>query len=154
VIGGGEASPAPGAGSAAEDGTVVDLRTAAPIAYIRLYVDEDGHSHFEDVRLRGEAHGVVESDLRAVFSDPFTATAALFRHVVEEADATRPHNTPCRQFIIQLAGECEVEASDGDTRRLVPGSVLLLEDVEGLGHVTRRIGDASRMTMVVRLEDR
>jgi hypothetical protein len=126
---------------------------AAPIAYVRLYTDEGGHSRFEDVRLQGETRGVVESDLRATFSASFVPTAAMFRHVVEEADATRPHNTPCRQFIIQLTGECEVEASDGDKRRMGPGSVLLLEDVEGLGHITRRIGDAMRMTMVIRLED-
>lgn len=149
MSGGGDSSER-GAGSAAVEGTAADVQ--APIAYHRLYADEHGESRFEDVRLEGEPQGVIESDLRATFSDPFRATVALFRHVVDEADPARRHNTPCRQFIIQLAGECEVEASNGETRRLVPGSALLLEDVDGLGHTTRRIGDASRMTLVIRLD--
>jgi hypothetical protein len=125
---------------------------SAPIAYIRLYAGEDGHSHFEDVRLGGEPSGVSESELRAVFSEPFTAQRAMFRHVVQEASAEHPHNTPRRQFIVQLTGKCEIEASDGERRRLVPGSVLLLEDTGGPGHTTRRVGVEDRLTLLIPLE--
>jgi hypothetical protein len=124
----------------------------APLAYIRVYTDEAGNSHFEDVRLTGEPSGVTESELRAVFSEPFPAQRAMFRHVVEEASAEHPHNTPRRQLIVQLTGECEIEASDGDRRRLVPGSVLLLEDTDGLGHITRRVGGEDRLTLLIPLE--
>lgn len=124
----------------------------APVAYFRLYAGDDGESHFEDVRLDGGSQGVAESELRAIFSDPFPAQRALFRHVVEEASAEHPHNTPRRQFIVQLTGECEIQTSDGDRRRLVPGSVLLLEDVDGAGHITRRVGDADRLTLLIPLE--
>jgi hypothetical protein len=123
----------------------------APVAYIRLYADADGQSRFEDVRLTGEPQGVSESELRATFSDPFPAEHAMFRHVIEEASAEHRHNTPRRQFIVQLTGECEIEASDGDRRRMVPGTVLLLEDVDGLGHITRRLGEEHRLTMVIPL---
>lgn len=124
-----------------------------PLAYIRLYTDVDGRSRFEDVTLLGEPRGVVESELEAVFSVPFPADAVMFRHVVREADGSRPHNAPRRQFIIQLTGECEIEASDGEKRRLVPGSVLLVEDLDGDGHITRRVGDELRLTMIVPLAD-
>lgn len=123
----------------------------APIAYIRLYADADGRSRFEDVRLTGEPRGVSESELRAVFSEPFPAEHAAFRYVIAEASGEHPHNAPRRQFIVQLTGECEIEASDGDRRRMVPGSVLLVEDTEGLGHVTRRLGQEDRLTMVIPL---
>jgi len=122
-----------------------------PVAYVRLYADEDGHSRFEDVRLGGEPRGVEESELRAAFSEPFEAQYAMFRHVVSEASADHPHNAPRRQFIIQLTGRCEIETSDGDRRRLGPGSVLLVEDVDGLGHITRRLGDEDRLTMIIPL---
>jgi quercetin dioxygenase-like cupin family protein len=124
----------------------------APIVYTRLYADDQGHSRFEDVRLTGEVRGVAESELRALFSAPFPARQAMFRYVVEEASDEHPHNTPRRQFIVQLTGECEIEASDGERRRLVPGSVLLLEDTDGLGHVTRRVGDEDRLTLLIPLD--
>lgn len=123
----------------------------APIAYFRLYADADGHSRFEDVRLTGEPRGVSESELRAAFSEPFPADHAMFRYVVAEASAEHPHNAPRRQFIIQLTGECEIETSTGDRRRMAPGSVLLVEDTDGLGHITRRLGEDNRLTMVIPL---
>lgn len=122
-----------------------------PRAYVRIYADAEGHSHLEDVPLDGEATGVVESELRAVFSEPFPAQSASFRYVVQEADGEHPHNAPRRQFIVMLAGVCEIEASDGDRRRLGPGEVLLLEDTEGHGHITRRVGDQDRLTLVIPL---
>lgn len=122
-----------------------------PVAYIRLYTDSEGHSRFEDVSPLGHTTGVVESDLRATFSEPMSADWVAFRHVVHEADDTRPHNAPRRQFIVMLKGECEVETSMGEKRRLGPGSVLLVEDTEGLGHITRRIGEGDRLTLLIPL---
>lgn len=127
------------------------MESPAPRAYVRIYADSEGHSHLEDVALVGEARGVVESELRAVFSEPFAAESASFRYVVREADSEHPHNTPRRQFIVMLAGACEIEASDGDRRQLGPGEVLLLEDTDGRGHITRRVGDQDRLTLVIPL---
>jgi hypothetical protein len=36
-----------------------------------------------------------------------------------------------------LTGEVEFETSDGDIRRLPPGSVVLAEDTTGKGHISR-----------------
>ena len=41
-----------------------------------------------------------------------------------------------------LSGTVEVTASEGEARRLGPGSLLLLEDTHGRGHSTRVIEDA------------
>lgn len=128
-----------------------ECATEMPVAYIRLYTDSDGHSRFEDVTPQGRTAGVAESDLRATFSEPMAAGWVMFRHVVHEADDSRPHNAPRRQFIVMLKGECEVETSTGETRRLGPGSVLLTEDTDGLGHITRRIGDDDRLTLLIPL---
>jgi hypothetical protein len=70
----------------------------------------------------------------------------LFRRVTTEHGDT-PHVAPRRQFIVHLAGESEVEVSDGEVRRFGPGSVLLVEDVTGSGHTTRRVGDVVRETL-------
>ena len=38
--------------------------------------------------------------------------------------------------MIFLSGETEIEVSDGEKRKFVPGDVLLLEDTKGHGHYT------------------
>lgn len=50
-----------------------------------------------------------------------------------------------------LQGAFEVTASDGDVRRLTPGSVLILEDTTGKGHSTAVIGDDDGLVFGVAL---
>ena len=50
-----------------------------------------------------------------------------------------------------LRGEFEVTASDGVTRRFPAGSVLLLEDVDGLGHATTVVGEEEALIFGVTL---
>ena len=134
------------AGRSSADGVI-------PFAYTRLYADADGHSRFEDVTLPGETRGVAYADLVATFADPIPSEALVFRHVVEEAADDAPHNAPRRQFIIQVTGACEIETSTGEVRRFGPGSVLLVEDLDGRGHITRNVGDGQRLTVLVTLPD-
>jgi hypothetical protein len=42
---------------------------------------------------------------------------------------------------VYLSGEGEIEASDGEVRRILPGMVLLAEDTAGRGHRVRAVGD-------------
>jgi quercetin dioxygenase-like cupin family protein len=46
-----------------------------------------------------------------------------------------------------LAGELEVQVSDGMVRTFGPGSVVLVEDTEGKGHISRVVG-TERVFMV------
>ena len=39
--------------------------------------------------------------------------------------------------------------SDGEVRRFRPGSLVLVEDVAGRGHITRRVGPPRRETLMV-----
>lgn len=48
-----------------------------------------------------------------------------------------PHPTPRRQIFVTIKGEYEVTAGDGATRSFPVGTVLLMEDVGGIGHSTR-----------------
>jgi hypothetical protein len=63
------------------------------------------------------------------------------------------HNAPRRQYVVIMAGSLEVEIGDGSKRQLVPGDVLVAEDLTGKGHITRGIGDTPRMTLAVPLAD-
>lgn len=51
------------------------------------------------------------------------------------------HPAPARQFMCVLSGMLEVKVSDGATRQLSPGTIVLLEDTEGRGHATRVVSD-------------
>ena len=53
------------------------------------------------------------------------------------------HPSPRRWFVVTLAGEMEVTTTDGETRRLGPGSLWLVDDTTGRGHTTRVLSDWS-----------
>lgn len=63
------------------------------------------------------------------------------------------HPTPRRQFIIILTGGLEVEVSDGEVRRFGPGSIALIEDTEGRGHVSRVLGKERGHSLALPIED-
>ena len=116
-----------------------------PFGYLRLYADEAGESHFEDVVVPGQAQGAVSSPSRSRCVDDHARRASA------RAPDAVPHNAPRRQFIVHLEGAVEVEASDGERRRFGPGDVVLVEDLEGPGHVTRWVGEGPRRTLFLPL---
>ena len=63
------------------------------------------------------------------------------------------HNAPRRQFVITLAGESEVEIGDGTKIRLYPGHILLAEDTEGQGHISRAVGSEDRLSVFLPLAE-
>ena len=101
----------------------------------RLYTGADGETHFETIE-----------------AIPVDVTRASF--------GTMPaggfgdwHNERRRQFVITLVGVAEITVSDGESRRLPPGSVMLAEDLAGKGHQTRVVGDGACSWMFVALAD-
>jgi quercetin dioxygenase-like cupin family protein len=56
-------------------------------------------------------------------------------------------------WIFVLQGEMHFEASNGDWRKIAPGSAVLLEDTEGVGHFSRVLGDKPAVLAVARLPD-
>jgi len=119
--------------------------------YLRVFSDPGGETHFEDVDVPTSERTSPVSDARAEISETIPADGLLFRRVVSDHDPATPHTAPRRQFVVHLAGEAELEASDGERRRIGPGDVVLVEDTAGKGHITRRIGDAERVTLFITL---
>jgi hypothetical protein len=105
--------------------------------YIRIYADERGESHFEDLEI-----ALVPSD----FAPPaaplniaqFLPTAQCFWVGAPVGwGGEKPHPSPQRQIFCIVQGELEATVSDGTTRRFPVGGVALLEDTWGKGHSTR-----------------
>lgn len=119
--------------------------------YTRLYSDDHGESHFEDI----------ESDLKLVEYTPPApplylssfAPATQFGFMNAPAGwASEWHPASARNIFFVLTGEWEVVASDGESRRFGPGSVLLVEDTTGKGHSSRVLSESDSLAAMVQIE--
>ena len=111
----------------------------------RIYAGADGESHFEDVEI--PLHGAANS---SSYSALVPATGVIFRR--SPADQYLDwHPAPRRQYVITLSGRAEVEASDGEVRRIGPGTIMLAEDTTGKGHITRGVGTEERVSLFIPL---
>jgi quercetin dioxygenase-like cupin family protein len=61
---------------------------------------------------------------------------------------------PRRQYVITLSGHGELEVAGGKKILVGPGSINLVEDVTGKGHITRTVGNEDRVTIQIPLSDR
>jgi hypothetical protein len=120
---------------------------------LRIYADEAGESHLEELDPAFEADDFVPP------APPVRMTS--FRPAESYAFERVPagwygdwHPAPRRVMALYLAGSVEIEASDGDVRLLSPGTVLFAEDTSGKGHVTRVVGAEEAFVVIIALPDR
>jgi quercetin dioxygenase-like cupin family protein len=107
---------------------------------VRIYTGTDNQTHFEDVDVETFAKlaaNVGEGAVR-VNRGPAKSSQDF-------------HNAPRRQYVVMMSGVMEVEIGDGSKRRLIPGDVLIAEDLTGKGHITRGVGEDPRVTLAVPL---
>jgi hypothetical protein len=106
-----------------------------PLAAIaRVFTGPDGRSHIGEFPLA--AH-----EVRAGVSETewLDALRVSVRSIQPGPDfETQPrHVAPRRHLSIILTGTLELECSPTEVRRFGPGSLVLLEDTTGEGHITR-----------------
>jgi len=119
---------------------------------LRIWTDEDGDSHFEDVE-----HDFLETD----FVPPappvlLTAEQPADGYVIERVPPYWHgdwHPAPGRLLAIYLTGRGDIEASDGEIRPLEPGTILLAEDTTGKGHITRVTGSEEMVVVIITLPE-
>ena len=118
--------------------------------YTRVYCDADGVSHFEDVSVEVAPVEFAPPAAPLNMSAPLEAERTILC-TFPAAWVGDWHPTPRRQFYIQLSGELEATASDGEKRRFSAGSLILLEDTTGKGHFTRVMGSTGVDAIFVQL---
>jgi len=121
------------------------------ITYARLYADEFGESHFEDIEM-----DLTLTDY-APPAPPLSLSAFLPASQVGFMNApagwsSDSHPSSARNLFFVISGEWEVTASDGETRRFPVGSVLLVEDTHGKGHSSRVVGESDSLAAMVQLD--
>ncbi len=109
--------------------------------YTRIYCDVDGESHFEDVYVEVAPVDFAPPASPLNLAAPLDAERAVLCEFPAEWFGDW-HPAPRRQFIFQMSGELEVQVSDGEIRRFSAGSLGLLEDTSGKGHLTRVVGNS------------
>ena len=110
-------------------------------SYTRLFADENGVSHFQDVEIEltpGFAAPPAEPLHFAPFMDVEKCTLV---GATPEWRGDAPHPVPRRMLTIVLQGSFEITAGDGTVREFRSGNVILAEDTWGTGHSTRVISE-------------
>lgn len=113
----------------------------------RIYRDQNGDSHFQEVRIALSNHGDIGS-----LSGKHAVKALQFRMVPADYDYNF-HCAPQRQYLVLLDGGVEIGTSLGDIRQFPTGNVLLLEDVTGKGHKSKNLENRERTSLFIHLDD-
>ena len=111
-----------------------------------LYTDDDGASHFRDIDVEwAEERGTRK------YSQRLPATGIIFRETGADYDLDW-HPAPRRQYIINLEAGVKITASDGESRVIGPGEVILVEDSSGKGHLSQAVGGQVRHSIFIPIE--
>ena len=111
-----------------------------------LYTDANGESHFRDIEVEW-----VEERRGSKLSKRFPATGIIFRETNGSYDIDW-HPAPRRQYIINLDGPGKLTASDGESRVIAAGEVILVEDTTGKGHLSQAVAGQMRHSIFVPID--
>ena len=105
--------------------------------YVRLGVERNGETHFENCELALE-----EADYRPpaplLFVSHARVSSAIQFVRIPAGWVGKSIVVPSKQFLICVSGSLEITASDGESRTFGVGDVVLMEDTHGSkGHTTK-----------------
>lgn len=120
--------------------------------YARLFADDSGESHFDEVEIEFTATNYVQSAAPLDFSAALPASHVAFMRA-PAAWTSDFHVSTARNMFVVLSGEWEVTASDGESRRFPAGTALLVEDTTGTGHSSRVVSVTESVAASVELLD-
>lgn len=120
--------------------------------YVHIYADASGETHIEDVVLALSPLPSDSPEAAIHLSAWRRADQLAFARCLPGTDGAW-QTTPRRQFLFVLAGEVEIEVSDGTVRRVAAGATLLFEDRTGKGHCAGFLGTEQVILALVELPD-
>ena len=111
-----------------------------------LYADADGESHFGDIEIEW-----VQDLPGGKLSRRQPATGVIFRETRADYDLDF-HTAPRRQYIVNLDAGVEITTSDGETRVIGAGEILLVEDTTGKGHKSKAVAAKMRHSIFIPID--
>ncbi|MBM3139036.1 MAG: hypothetical protein FJZ92_02190 [Chloroflexi bacterium] len=112
----------------------------------RVYTGDDAQTHVEPLEVP-----LGEPRRGGAISELFAGGGVLFRRTGLDYDLEW-HPAPRRQLVVTLSGRGEIETSDGTVLPLEPGTIVLVEDVDGIGHRSRAVGEEPRVSLFLPLD--
>jgi|SRR6185295_14337041 len=119
-------------------------------SYVRLFTDEQGESHFQDIQSDLHRVDFAAGSPPLYVSHDVSANAASFFGAPAGWESDW-HPSSGRHLFAVLTGVWEVTASDGETRTFSRGDVLLVEDTTGKGHTSRVVGREESLALLITL---
>jgi len=128
------------------------IEKSDPFKIVRIYTDDKGESHFSHTEVSFNLIDYAPPAPPISVSDVIPSKGVVFisSPVGWYGDW---HPAPQRQLMFCLKGELEVTVSSGETRRFGPGSVILVEDTSGKGHISRVVGSERCFMAALPLEN-
>jgi hypothetical protein len=137
--------------------------TTRVLSFTHLWTDAKGVSHFRDEKLSFEAAtpenpttgttSRANPDPQALVALPLRGAMGATFLYLKRAAVEDWHRAPRRMYLIAVQGMSEVTASDGEVRRFGLGSILLMDDLTGKGHITRAVGDVDHIALTIPVPD-
>jgi hypothetical protein len=140
---------APFATPRADEAHSMSSAAARTLTYCHLYADEKGVSHFRDEELPFNSTSSTGTGPPLGSLDLPGAKGAATLLLLPRGAKEDWHKAPRRMFLIALKGMSEVTVGDGTVRRFAPGSVLLMDDLTGKGHITRAVGSEDHVALTI-----
>ena len=117
--------------------------------YVRIWADDDGVSHLEDVVLDEREAGGQPGVPSLTVGD--AGPVGRLQIVGIDPDFEPGwHTAPRAQFVVFLTGWAHIVAGDGATREIPAGGMVLAEDLHGGGHVTTHEPGPQRVLVIPR----
>jgi quercetin dioxygenase-like cupin family protein len=125
---------------------VVMAETHKPVFMTRLYTGPDNQTHAEEVELKFTPGSPAEVSR-------MTQVTGAELHRTAGGSVDDWHRAPRRQYVITLSGRGEIEVAGGKKISVGPGTINLVEDTTGKGHITKAMGTEDRVTLQLPLAD-
>jgi hypothetical protein len=129
------------------------------LSFTYLWADANGVSHFRDKKLSFEAvtpesptagtTSRTNPDPGALFALPLHVATGVTVLYLKRAAVEDCHRASRRMYLIAVQGVSEVTAGDGEVRRFGLGSIVLMDDLTGKGHITRAVGDIDHIALTI-----
>lgn len=120
--------------------------------YTKIYSDEDGETHFKDIEIKLESVDYAPPAPPLNLTS-FTPAKQYALGVASPGWYGDWHPTPCKQILFYLSGEVEVQVSDGEVRRFGTGSIVLVEDTIGKGHISKVVSSVDNVVAMVQFSE-
>jgi len=141
------------------DATHPSVAATRVLSFTHLWADANGVSHFRDETLSFEAAtpqdptagttSRTNPDPEALVALPLRGAAGATFLYLKRAAVEDWHRAPRRMYLIAVQGMSEVTAGDGQVRRFGLGSIVLMDDLTGKGHITRAVGDVDHIALTI-----